>query len=80
MAAYIEKRYVLCSDSDIDSTVNGNSEESQYVENDQWDFEETIGDKISDGKLVMEPNHFEPYVSDSDKDGDDAGHMFTTDW
>ena len=64
------------SDSDTDSTVIGNSEGSQYVESHQWDFEETIGDKISNGNTfrgIVKPNHFQPCVSDSDKDGDNGG-------
>ena len=36
-------------DSDTDSTVISNSDASQCVETDQWDFDETIGNKISDG-------------------------------
>ena len=52
-------------------------------------FEETFGDKISDGNAfggIIEPYRFEPYASDSDEDGDNgavredenAGRMFTT--
>ena len=49
-----------------------NSEGSQYVETDQWDFEETIGDKMNDGNAfrgIVEPYHFEPWVSDLDEGG-----------
>ena len=42
MVTYIEKQCI----SSLDSTVISNSKGSQYVETDQWDFEETIGDKI----------------------------------
>ena len=74
------------SDSDTDSTVIRNSDGSQNVETDQWDFEETNGDKITDGnafKGMMEPCRFELYVSDSEKEGgsvieyENAGHMIT---
>ena len=81
-AAYIEKLCISSSDSDIDSTVINNSEGSQYVETDQWDFEETIGDKMNDGNAVggiMELHHFKPYASNSYED-DNAGRMFTADW
>ena len=37
------------SDSDSNCTVISNTDGSQNVETDQWDFEETVGDKISDG-------------------------------
>ena len=68
-----------------------NSEGSHNVETDQWDFEETIGDKISDGNAfrgIMEAYRFKSYMSDSDEDGDkggagedeNAGRMFATDW
>ena len=61
------------------------------IETDQRNFEETIGDKISDGNAfggIVEPYRFEPCASDSDKDCDNggggedenAGHMFTVDW
>ena len=81
---------ISSSDSDIDSTIMSNLEGS-VVEIDPWDFEETIGDKISDGNAlggIIEPYRFEPYARDSDKDGDNrsvredenAGQMFTTVW
>ena len=77
----------MSSDSDIDSTVIRNSEASQNVETDQWDVEETIGDKISDGNPVVgivEPNRFEPCASDSAEEGGSVredkndGHMITS--
>ena len=77
------------SESDTDSTVNSNSESSQYVETDQCDFEETIGDKISNGNAfggIVDPYCFEPYANDSEKgDGsvredENAGHMITSPW
>ena len=82
---------ILSSDSDIDSTVISNFEGSQCVETDQWDVEETIWDKISDGNVVggiMDSYRFEPCASDSDEDGDNggvcegenAGRMFSADW
>ena len=74
-------------DSDTDSTIISNSEGSQNVETDQGDFEETIGDKISNGNAfggIVEPCRFKPCASDSDEDGDggmdsddeNTGHMF----
>jgi len=91
MAASIQKQCISSSDSDSDSTIVTNSECSHYIETDQWEFEETIGDKISDGntfRRIMEPYHFEPYANYSDEDGDNGGvgqdenacHMFTTEW
>ena len=71
---YTEKQCISNSDSGTDSTVIRGSEGPQYVETDHWDFEGTNGDKISDGmgfRGIMEPFHFEPCASDSDKDGDD---------
>ena len=59
---------ISSSDSDIDSTIIRNSEGDQNIETDQWDFEETIGDKISDGNAfggIVERNRFEPCASDS---------------
>ena len=59
-------------DSDIDSTIISNSEGSENVKTDQWDFEETVGDKISDGNafgVIVEPYPFEPYASDSEEEG-----------
>ena len=87
----MEKQCGSSSDSDTDSTVIRNSEGSQNVETDQWDFEETIGEKINDGNAfggITEPRRFEPCASDSDEVGDNgsvsedenAGRMFTTDW
>ena len=87
MAAYIKKQWILSSDS----TIVKNSEGSQYVESDQWDFEETIGDKIRNGnsyRRILEPYRCEPCASDIDEDGDNedvgedenAGRMFTTHW
>ena len=49
MMACIEKQCTSSSDSDTDSTIIRNSEGSQNVETDRWDFEGTVGDKISDG-------------------------------
>ena len=49
--------------STSDSTIMSNSEGSQYVETEQCDFEETIGDKISEETLlggIVEPYRFEP--------------------
>ena len=50
-ATYIEKQCRSSSDSDADSTVISNTDGSRNVETDQWDFEETGGDKISDGNV-----------------------------
>ena len=91
MAAYVEKRCISILGSDTDSTVISNSEGSQHVETDQWDFVGSIGDQISDGNTfggIMENYRFEPCVSDSDEHGDNGGvgedkntgRMFTTDW
>ena len=47
------------SDFDTDSTIISNSESSQNIKTDQWDFEESIGDKISDRNAfggIVEPN------------------------
>ena len=60
------------SGSDTDPTFLSNSECSQFVEIDQWDFEETIGDKISDGNTfggIVEPNCFEPCARNSEEEG-----------
>ena len=60
------------SDSDTDSNVISNSEGFQYVDTDQWDFDETIGDKISDGNAfrgIVEPDRFEPCVIDPEEEG-----------
>ena len=72
MAVYIEKQCRSITDSDFDSTVNSNSDGSENVESDHGDFEETIGDKISDGNAfggIVEPNRFERYASDSEEEG-----------
>ena len=54
---------------------------------DQWDFEETLGDKISDGNVfggTVESNRFEPCASDSEEEGgsvredESVGHMITS--
>ena len=75
---------MLSSSSDTDSSVIRNSKGSQNVESDQWYFEETIGDKISDGNSfggIVEPNRFEPCASDSEGEGgsvredETAGHV-----
>ena len=58
-----------------------NSEGSQYDETDQWDLEETIGDKISDEnafRWIMEPYRFDPHVSNSDQEGDNGGVKMET--
>ena len=81
----------MSSDSDTDATVISSSVGSQNVETDWWDFEEAVGDRISDGNSfggIVEPYCFEPCASDSDEDGDNgsvgedenAGHMFIIDW
>ena len=91
MADYAEKQCILSSDSDTDSTVISNADGSQDVKTDQCYFEETIGDKISDGNTfggIVEPYSFKPYASDSYEDVDNggvgedenAGRMFPTDW
>ena len=86
-AGDLEKRCRSSSDSDTDSTVISNTDGSQHVESDQWDFEETIGDKISDGNAfggIGETNRFESCVSDSEEEGrsvtkyENAGHMITS--
>uniref|UniRef100_A0A8C4QK45 G-protein coupled receptors family 1 profile domain-containing protein n=1 Tax=Eptatretus burgeri TaxID=7764 RepID=A0A8C4QK45_EPTBU len=75
------KRIVFCktapsySNSDNNSTVINNAEGSQYVETDQLSFEETIGNKISNGNPfggIIEPYHFQPDSSDSDEDGNNG--------
>ena len=89
MVAYIEKRCISRSDADTNSTIISNSEGSQYVETDLWDFEETIGDKISnwnDFRRIMQLNTFEACVSDPEEEGgsvhevDNADRMVTTSW
>ena len=62
----------MSSDSDTDSTIISNTEGSQDVETDQWDFEETIGDKISNGNtfgVIVEQYHFKRCASNSGKEG-----------
>ena len=58
-----------------------------YVETDQWDFEETIGNKISDENAfrgIVESYRFEPCVIDSEEEGggvredENPGHMITS--
>ena len=73
--AHIEKLCISSSNSNTNSTLISNSEGSQYVETDQWDFEEMVGDKISDGNAfggIMEVYRFKPSASDSDEDGDNV--------
>ena len=51
------------SNSDTYSTIIINSEGSQNVETDQWNFEETIGEIIGDGNAsggIVKPYRFEP--------------------
>ena len=72
MEAHVEKRCRSSSGSDTDSSVISNSERSQDVETDRWDFEETIGDKISDGNAfggIVEPNRCEPHGAYSEERG-----------
>ena len=71
IAVYIEKQCISSSDSDVDSTVISNSEGSQYVESDQWDFEETTEQNYFGNAFggIVEPYHFEPYASNSEEDG-----------
>ena len=60
------------SDSNADSTIISNSEGFQYVETDQWDFEETTGDKFSNANTlggIVQPYHLEPHASDSAEKG-----------
>ena len=55
------------SESEIDSTINRNSEGSQDGETDQWDFEETVVlrcVRVIQTKIVTLKTR----------------HMFTTDW
>ena len=79
----------MSSDSNTDSNVISNSDGSQYVETNQWDFEGTLVDKISDGNAfgeIVESYRFEPCASDSEEEGrsvnedENADHMFTADW
>ena len=53
-AVYIENQCMPSSESDTDFTVMSESKGSENVESYQWVFEETTGDKISNG------NAFEP--------------------
>ena len=64
-----------------------NTDGSQNVESDQWGFEETIGDKISNGNVfggIVKPYHFAPDASDAEEEGgsiygdENAGHMITS--
>ena len=84
---YIEQQCRSSSDSETDSAVIRNTDGSQNVESDHWDFEETIWDKICDGNAfggIVGPNRFEPCVSDSDEEGgsvredENARHMITS--
>ena len=87
MAVYVDKRCMSSSDSDTHSTVVSNTESSQNAETDQWEFEETIGDEISDGNAfggIVETSRFEPCASDSEEEGgsvgedENASHMITS--
>ena len=62
---------------------------SQNIETDQWDFEETTGDKISDENAfggIVGPKGFEPCENDAEEEGgsvieyETAGHMVTSAW